>query len=372
MKQVIFLILFFVMTPLWAQDTTKVKTMSEDISENFDLKAVASAFGEAKDLEEFEKMLNDPEKQLSNLDLNEDGEVDYLRVMETVKGNTHYISVQAVLGDDKFQDVCSIELEKEKEGKEVVQVVGDTYIYGPDYIYQPVYVHPPVIYVYFWAPAYHPWRSPWYWGYRPPYYRPWRPYPVHTYHRNVNVHVNVNVNYNRTTTRYSKTSVNINKKQSRNDYARTNPNNSFENRQKNSNKVEAQPAKGGTKQPPKNKVEAQPANKKSTGRDVQSDWKPAAERDAAKPSTGGGSKQQPSAKPATGDRNPSAQPAKADKQPARQPAQADKQPARQPSSVQPAKQPSTNNRSTTTREPASKSNNRTPAKTRGGGGGRRR
>ena len=65
-----------------AQDKTTVEATSSDISENLDLEAVASVFGESKDLEEFEKKLNDPKTQISNLDLNEDGEVDYLRVLE--------------------------------------------------------------------------------------------------------------------------------------------------------------------------------------------------------------------------------------------------------------------------------------------------
>lgn len=286
MKTLILLIAVVFFSPAFAQDTTKVSVKNEEIAENFDLKAVASAFGEAKDLEEFEKMLNDPEKQLSNLDLNEDGEVDYLRVMETVKGSTHYIAVQAVIGEDKYQDVCTIELEKNEKGEEVVQVVGDTYIYGPGYIYQPVYPAPPVIFVYFWAPVYHPWHSPWYWGYRPPYYRPWRPHPVHVYHRNVNVHVNVNVNYNKTTVRYSKNSVNIQKKERRNDYGTAHPEKSFENRSR-SAKIDK---RADVKNSDRNEVKDRSAKSDvkatpSTGRKVNSDWKKSSERDAV-PSTG--------------------------------------------------------------------------------------
>lgn len=37
-------------------------------------------------MEEFEYLLNDASYMLSNLDLNGDGYVDYLRVMETIKG----------------------------------------------------------------------------------------------------------------------------------------------------------------------------------------------------------------------------------------------------------------------------------------------
>jgi len=43
-----------------------------------------------ENLEDFEKKLNNPDTQISNLDLNEDGEVDYLRVIETSKDETHF------------------------------------------------------------------------------------------------------------------------------------------------------------------------------------------------------------------------------------------------------------------------------------------
>ena len=67
-----------------AQDRTTVTANSNDISDNLDLKAVASIFGDSEDLADFERRLNDPKIQISNLDLNGDNQVDYLRVIETV------------------------------------------------------------------------------------------------------------------------------------------------------------------------------------------------------------------------------------------------------------------------------------------------
>ena len=67
------IILFIACNNLYAEDVTTVEAKDTDISDNLDLEAVASIFGEAKDLEEFEKKLNDPDTQISNLDLNEDG-----------------------------------------------------------------------------------------------------------------------------------------------------------------------------------------------------------------------------------------------------------------------------------------------------------
>jgi len=106
-----------------AQDHTTVTATSSEISDNLDLRAIASLFGDAKDLDDFEQKLNDPKTQISNLDLNNDNQVDYLRVVESVEGNTHLIIIQSVLGKDNYQDVATIQVEKDDHNKVQVQVV---------------------------------------------------------------------------------------------------------------------------------------------------------------------------------------------------------------------------------------------------------
>lgn len=156
-----------------ADETVTVTATSSDISENLDLKTVATLFGQAKDLEQFEQLLNNPDSAFSNLDLNGDGEVDYLRVIETADDNRHLVVIQAVLAKDIYQDVASIFVEKDANDQITVQVVGDEYIYGADYIIEPVYIYRPLIYDWFWGPSWVCWHSPYYWGYWPGW---WRPY----------------------------------------------------------------------------------------------------------------------------------------------------------------------------------------------------
>ena len=179
MKKVLFLLLAIcssLMIPIssYADETVTVTATSSDISENLDLKTVATLFGQAKDLEQFEQLLNNPDSAFSNLDLNGDGEVDYLRVIETADNNRHLVVVQAVLAKDIYQDVASIFVEKDEATQSVtVQVIGDEYIYGTNYIIEPVYIHRPLIYDWFWGTAWVCWHSPYYWGYYPHW---WRPY----------------------------------------------------------------------------------------------------------------------------------------------------------------------------------------------------
>ena len=155
-----------------ADETVTVTATTSDISENLDLKTVATLFGQAKDLEQFEQMLNNPDSAFSNLDLNGDGEVDYLRVIETADQNRHLVVIQAVLAKDIYQDVASIFVEKDEKDQITVQVVGDEYIYGTNYIIEPVYIYRPYIYDWFWGSSWVAWHSPYYWGYWPSWWHP--------------------------------------------------------------------------------------------------------------------------------------------------------------------------------------------------------
>lgn len=214
----------------FAQKTVTVTVDDEDISNNLDLYGIAYAFGEAEDLADFEARINSADAQISNLDLNGDGQVDYLRVVEAMEGNMHVVVVQAVLAKDLYQDVATIVVDKETTSKSVsVQIVGDPYIYGTNYIIEPVYVTTPVIYTYFWRPVYHCYVSPYYWGYYPVYFH-YRPcihvnvylHHMHRYRRAHYTHMSFHYadkpRYN-----YGRVHATI----SHNDYAVRYPNNSF-------------------------------------------------------------------------------------------------------------------------------------------------
>ncbi len=213
-----------------------VVAKSRDISDNLDLQAVASIFGDSKDLEDFEKKLNDPSMQISNLDLNQDGYVDYLRVLEVAEGDARVIVIQAVLGQDQFQDVATIELERQRATASSsspnvnIQIVGNPYIYGPNYIYEPYYYRTPVFFDFFWMPTYRPYYSPWYWGYYPTYYSYWAPVPYFRYNRNCYNYINQNNRYVYTDTRRVSRADRMYSNVRGNSLERQNPGRSFEGR----------------------------------------------------------------------------------------------------------------------------------------------
>jgi hypothetical protein len=164
--------------------------MNSEISANLDLKAVASLFGESQNLEDFEMRLNDPKLQLSNLDLNNDNQVDYLRVVESVENNSHIILIQDVIDRDIYQDVATIDVEKNNYNSVNIQIIGNRNLYGSNYIYKPVYYRTPILLSLFWNSNYRPYYSNWRWNYYPKHYYSWNPHPYYKYHSNRGYNLN--------------------------------------------------------------------------------------------------------------------------------------------------------------------------------------
>lgn len=159
--------------------------------DNFSLQGALELFKKSASPEEFERLLNTSDAEVNNLDLNGDGDIDYIRVIDRNEGNVHAFILQAVINERERQDVAVIELEKLANGKAVLQITGDADIYGIETIIEPteevrinagtstartvvnVWTWPSVQYVY--GPYYSGWSSPWSWHHRPYWWNPWRP-----------------------------------------------------------------------------------------------------------------------------------------------------------------------------------------------------
>jgi hypothetical protein len=180
--------------------------------DNLNLYAVMKLFQESQTLEEFERNLNNENSKINNLDLNGDGQVDYINVFDFVDGNVHNIVLRAMLGQNETQDVAVFTVQRFNDGSVQIQLVGDDELYGKNYIIEPYYTDngetpnpgytgrqagrvnitivrttpyeiaywPVVRYIY--MPDYVVWRSRWYWGFYPDYWSPWRPFYWHYYY----------------------------------------------------------------------------------------------------------------------------------------------------------------------------------------------
>ena len=93
-------------------DNRYSKNASGLAGDNFSLEGALELFRQSSSPEAFEKALNDERNNVNNLDLDNNGYIDYLRVIDRMQGAVHAVVIQALLGRNDVQDIAVIEIEK--------------------------------------------------------------------------------------------------------------------------------------------------------------------------------------------------------------------------------------------------------------------
>ena len=168
--------------------TVTVTSFNGDMCFYLDLNAVAAAFAESRSVREFEQLLNSSRYMINNLDLNRDGWIDYLRVIETRNGYYHALLIQSCLAPGVFQDVATLVAERRSDML-YVEVIGDPYLYGYNYIVRPVFIKRSPMWNTYGQSNYTAWSSPYYWGYYPSYYTQPKPIYLNHYQAYVNTYM---------------------------------------------------------------------------------------------------------------------------------------------------------------------------------------
>ena len=198
MKKIVLLLLVVLgITSAFGQDNNRLENTGDD----FSLEGALELFKNSNSLEEFEKSLNQENNQVNNLDLDGDGQTDYINVEDIKENDSHVIVLSTYLNETEKQDIALIAIEKTSEGNAVLQIEGDEDLFPKNTIVEPsseekgavqnlkaesnvavvdnssptvnVWVWPSVRYLY--APAYVVWVSPFRWRAYPRWWRPWRP-----------------------------------------------------------------------------------------------------------------------------------------------------------------------------------------------------
>ena len=128
--------LFMAINPSLAQDETSADSTGLP-GDNFSLKGALALFEKASSPEDFEKSLNTENNRVNNLDLNGDGEIDYIKVIDNYEKDAHAFVLQVAVNENENQDIAVIELEKTGDKSAMVQIIGDKDIYGEEVIIEP-------------------------------------------------------------------------------------------------------------------------------------------------------------------------------------------------------------------------------------------
>lgn len=179
----------------------------DNTGDNFSLEGALALFKKSNSLEEFEKLLNEENNNVNNLDLNDDNDIDYIMVDDIREGDIHAIVLSTYIGDKEKQDIAIIGIEKTGNESATLQIEGDADLYVENTFIEPnevvesstggkggpsiseITTKQVIVNVWFWpsvrflyAPTYVVWHSPWRWGFYPKWWRPWRPYKYHVFY----------------------------------------------------------------------------------------------------------------------------------------------------------------------------------------------
>ena len=194
-KLIPFLLVFFGFAIGYSQED-----QPENMGDNFSLEGALAVFKEAKSLEDFEKAINEENNNVNNLDLNNDGEIDYITITDIKENDTHVIVLSTYLNETEKQDIATIGIEKTGNEEAQLQIEGDSDLYADNTIVEPfdvdektdkkngpnafditptrvvvnVWLWPSVRFLY--APSYVVWVSPYRWGNYPRWWKPWKPF----------------------------------------------------------------------------------------------------------------------------------------------------------------------------------------------------
>lgn len=216
-KLIPFLLIFFGFAIGYSQED-----QPENTGDNFSLEGALAVFKNAKSLEDFEKAINEENNNVNNLDLNNDGEIDYITVTDIKENDTHVIVLSTYLNETEKQDIATIGIEKTGNEEAQLQIEGDADLYAENTIVEPfdvdektdrkkgpnefdvtptrvvvnVWLWPSVRFLY--APGYVVWVSPYRWGNYPHWWKPWKPFRHTVFYGRCAPH---RVYYHRTTVR---------------------------------------------------------------------------------------------------------------------------------------------------------------------------
>jgi hypothetical protein len=200
----------FTLTAFSQNQEDSIKTLGLP-GDNLDLYAVLTLFQKSKTIEAFEKDLNLKETGINNLDLDLDKKVDFIKVVTTQQDSSFTFTLQVDVTKTETQDVASILVDKDKNGKVLLQIVGAEALYGKDYVIEPkgqssvtanpaytgsdpvatstvaqsvVTVQSAPIVQYVYSPVYVPYYPPYYYGYYPAWHFAFTAIAIGVYHNN--------------------------------------------------------------------------------------------------------------------------------------------------------------------------------------------
>lgn len=156
-----------------------VVTPASNLGDALDLQALGELVKTSKNAQDIEDKLN-ASGSINNLDLDGNGSVDYIRVVEYGEGNTKGFSFVVDLANDEKQEVATVAIEKGSNNANM-NIQGNQQLYGHSANYHSSYSLSDLLVMNYLFSYHRPYYSPYHYGYYPTYYRSYRSAPMSSY-----------------------------------------------------------------------------------------------------------------------------------------------------------------------------------------------
>lgn len=154
-----------------------------NLGDNLDLQALGELVKNSTSAQDIEDKLNNT-GSINNLDLNNDGQVDYIKVTEYGDGNSKGFSFTVDLPNNETQEIATIEVQRGDGGAQM-NIHGNQQLYGNQGYYQSHYSLGDLMIMHYLFTPHRPYYSPYRYGYYPSYYHSYRSRPYSSYRNSV-------------------------------------------------------------------------------------------------------------------------------------------------------------------------------------------
>ncbi len=156
-----------------SDESSSAPQITSYAADGLDLEAVATLFEHSKDLEQFERKLNNKSIGINNLDLDENGKTDFIQVEEFGNAQEKGVSLYTILGSNAStpdtQEIATIVFEQ-NQGRGSMGVHGNRNLYGNNHYYGSSFGLTDMLIMGYLFSNHGRYHSPYYYGHYPSYY----------------------------------------------------------------------------------------------------------------------------------------------------------------------------------------------------------
>jgi hypothetical protein len=167
-----------------SQSSVTVTPEVENLGQGLDLQMLGEMVKSSTSAQDVEDKLNS-NGSINNLDLDNDGNVDYVKVTEYGSGSSRGLSFTVDLAGGQTQEIATIQIDNSSNNFANMNIQGNSNLYGNSGYYTSRYSVGDILLMHYLFAPHRYYVSPYRYGYYPRAYHPYHSVPMHSYRSRV-------------------------------------------------------------------------------------------------------------------------------------------------------------------------------------------